>query len=463
MSKNMKALALAVLLACSALLGTACSSNGDQPAGTSQPAEEAAPGYTIKVVDAFGTPVTEGVIIRFMQNGAQVTMDKIGADGTVYKELEDGEYTVELQMTGNNAFYYDSTDMTVHSGKKTLEIVLYSAIEGEPEELFARSLLGEGSIAMPAYNIAAGGTYVELEAGERNYYIFTPTEAGKYEIKVNHSDAVLGYYGIPMFVQDNTITEPVDGTITVDIKKHMIGDGSSGTTNLVIGLDATGADTTAVLTIERIGDPDWSEADEPYIIYEATTPPQAFDLPAGTKTRDFDLKAKTDAEGRILKDDGKAETVDDGYLQLVLGDDGFYYVEDEKGDRYLVLVQLGKTPEEKEANFVNANYLPSLEEMATKALLCKYFYDEDGNFIKKEAYNECLKQYIACADAETGLYPLTEDLKYIIQQRGDHYGWFEEANTKHGYIFMDNNGNPIPGINNEISWLVLCCYTAKKQ
>ena len=64
------------------------------------------------------------------------------------------------------------------------------------------------------------------------------------------------------------------------------------------------------------------------------------------------------------------------------------------------------------------------------------------------------KSYVL--DEESGLYPLTEDLKYIIQMRGDHYGWFDTG--KGGYIFLDGNGNPISGINHDISWLFMCGY-----
>ena len=90
--------------------------------------------------------------------------------------------------------------------------------------------------------------------------------------------------------------------------------------------------------------------------------------------------------------------------------------------------------------------------------ITKYFYDEEGNFEKKESYSECLLEYIKYMDEASGLYPLTEDLKYIIQMRGDHYGWFDH--TSPGYIFYDENHNQVMGINHDISWLFMCCYLA---
>ena len=84
------------------------------------------------------------------------------------------------------------------------------------------------------------------------------------------------------------------------------------------------------------------------------------------------------------------------------------------------------------------------------------FYDEDGNFVKKESYSELLLEYIELADTETGVYPLTEDLKYIIQQRGEYVGWWDAESPN--FIFKDATGLPVEGLNTEIAWLFMCCY-----
>jgi len=66
-------------------------------------------------------------------------------------------------------------------------------------------------------------------------------------------------------------------------------------------------------------------------------------------------------------------------------------------------------------------------------------------------------EYIANADEDDGVYPLTEDLKYIIQQSGDHSGWWDFDGP--GYIFLDEGGNKVADINPEIAWLFMCCHT----
>ncbi len=398
-------------------------------AGGTEPADTQPDGYMVSVVDAFGKPCTEGIIVRVLQGSTQVKMQKTNAEGKAILDLADGDYTVELKFVDESAsHYYDTSDLTLNKDKKSLSITLYSAVSGDPQSLFAPSIAEDGQKDMDAYYVGVGGTYVQLTAKERNYFLFTPTEAGLYHFSVQNTDAVLGYYGASYYVQDSTISQPQNGIIEVNMKPSMI---VGGTNSLVLGLDATGSSTSAILTIQRVGDPVLGDEDEPYQTYEAKTPPTAYTLPAGTKTVDFDLTA--------------------GGYNLVLGEDNFYHLDSADGP--LVLVKITK-------DSGGSKYLAPLEEMATKAIVGKYFYDEDGKLIKKEAYNQCIQDYADCADEETGMYPLTEDLKYIIQQRGDHYGWFDSS-CPQGYVFTDEGGNPIPGINPEISWLLFCCYIQK--
>lgn len=425
--KRMKALLLVLAMLCGALL-TACGGQNEDAAGND--AAEAAPGYQVKVVDAFGEPVTSGVIVRFMQNGQQVSMQVVNEEGVVSKELEDGEYTVELQFTDKNAaYYYDQTDLTMNADKTSLEISLYNAVSSEPQNLFAYSPATDGNKDHNAYPVSVGGTYVELEPGERNYFLFTPTEGGMYEFSVQNSDAVIGYYGAPHFVQQLTMIEPVDNTITESIKDSMVGTNGTGTTVMVLGLDAGEADTNAILTVRRIGDPEWTVEDEPWHVYQTTHTLEAYVHPAGATLGEFDLKASTDT------------------YNLVLDDKGYYHLDSADGP--LVLVRLGEASG-------GSKYLDAFQVITDHSGVTKYFYDEEGNFVKKESYTECLMEYYEYMDEATGLYPLTEDLKYIIQMRGDHYGWFDVESP--GYIFLDENNNPIRDLNHEISWLFYCCY-----
>ena len=91
--------------------------------------------------------------------------------------------------------------------------------------------------------------------------------------------------------------------------------------------------------------------------------------------------------------------------------------------------------------------------------------NKEGEIIE-ESTNEYIKkydrkdnniiEYIEYVDENTGVYPLTEDLKTIIQERGNYVGWWDSS--KPGFIMKDTAGNPIPGLNTEIAWLFMCGY-----
>lgn len=428
-AKRIKLLLLVLTMLCGIVLFSAC--GGENEAEIPEATQSQAPGYQVTVTDYFGNPVS-GAIVRFMQNGQQASMQVVDDNGVAAKELEKGEYTVELQFTDENAaYYYDQTDLTLTAEKTTLEITLYNALSGEPQMLFAHSLLTDGNKEHPAYHVRVGGTHVELTPGERNYFLFVPTEAGTYQYSVQGCDAVIGQYGAPHFVQELSTREAVDNTITESIKASMIGTGDTGTSVIVLGLDAGESDTSAILSIERIGDPEWTVEDEPWQVYQATIQLEEYVLPAGAAFGEFDLTASADT------------------YNLVLDSKGYYHLDSADGP--LVLVRLG----EKSGG---SKFLDSFETILEHSGVTKYFFEEDGTFIKKESYSECLLEYIEYMDENSGMYPLTEDLKYIIQMRGDHYGWFDASGNT--YIFVDQNGVPVPGINEEISWLFMCCYIA---
>lgn len=380
--------------------------------------------YQVGIVDALGNPVTSGVVVKFMQNGTQVAMQVVNESGIAEKALPKGDYTVELQFTDSDAVYkYDTTDMTLSATKTELQVTLSFGLGEKSQTLMA------GGRECEAFYVTAGGTEITLDPENRSYFLFAPTEAGTYEFTLSGSDAAIGYYGAPHFVQEASAAEVVDNKFTVSVRPDMIGTGDTGTTVLVIGVDA--GEGAAILGIKRIGDHEWSVADEEWTVYEATTVPAAYALPAGAKLAEFDLTAASDTYKLVLN-----ET------------DGFYHLDTADGP--LVLVRLGKAAEVK--------YLDPYETILEHTGVNKYFYDENGNFLRKENYADCLLTYIACVDENTGLYPLTEDLKYIIQNHGDHNGWWKEDGN---YIFKNENGDHVIGINADIAWLFMCCYIAQ--
>lgn len=407
--KRMIALVLALLSLTAAL--SAC--GGEETAETGSEAV-----YQVAVADASGTPYTSGIIVRFLQNGEQVAMQAVDENGMVTKELPRGEYAVELVFTGDESeYYYDPTGLTLTAEAAQLTVVLAYTQKAEPVTLYVD---GEAATACP---VGVGSTYVDLAAGRRNYFLFEPTIAGTYEFTTSDPAAAIGYYGAPHFVQSLPALETVDNVVTISVHASSIG------SSYVIGIDTESVEN-CILDIARVGEPAYSIADEPWTVYAPTVELSAYTLPEGAVLKDFDLTAST------------------GTYNLVLNEsDGFYHLDSADGP--LVLVYLG----------VSNSYLDSYKTILENTGVVKYFYDADGNFEKRENYTNCLLTYLEYMDEDAGVYPLTEDLKYIIRSSGEHAGWYDEDGMS--YIFLDVNNEPLAGINPEISWLFMCCYIAQ--
>ncbi len=412
--KKINVIIIAAVLMCSAMMLGACGNEtGNVDAGGERE-------YKVTVKDALGNPYTSGIVVQYLKDGAQVAMQVCDDKGVATKKLEAGDYTVALQFTDDAAGYHYVTEgLNLSADKTELEVVLAKAIMSEPTSIYI------GEKGYDAFVVDNGCTYVELKTDERNYYLFTPSIAGTYEFSaVDGANVTLGYYGSPHYVQKMSAAEVVDGKFTVSVSASMIGTGNTGTTVIVVGVDSESA-TSCVLGINRIGDPEWSVADEPWHIYETTADLSKYTLPAGTNLAEFDLTASS--------------------YNLVLNEkDGFYHLNSADGP----LVYVNLTEDNK--------YLASFKNILDRSGVSRYFYAADGTFEKKVSYSECLLEYISFADETTGVYPLTEDLKHIIQNRGEYVGWWD-ANSQQ-YLFVNENGNPISEINNEIAWLFMCCY-----
>jgi len=420
--KMRKFTALVAMLVCVAAVLGACGGSGETAETTAATEASNEVTYQVKVADAIGNPYTSGVVVMFLKDGEQFAMQAVDANGVAAKTMEKGEYTAELVFTGDeNAYYYEKESLVLNADQTEVTVTLANAISGQPTTLVA------GGNDYEAYRVETGCTYVTLTGGQRNYFLYAPTEAGTYEFSVSDNGAALGYYGAPHFVQEFSAVDVVDNKFTLSIRADSIS--TEGATSVyVIGIDP-GDVTDCMLTINRIGDPEWSISDEPYLIYAPTVELAPYSLSAGANLAEFDLTAASDAYNLVLNEA-----------------DGFYHLNSVDGP--LVLVRLGK----------NSAYLDCYKTIVEHTGVKCYFFDENGEFLKKEDYTECLMKYLEYIDEENGVYPMTEDLKYIIQNHGTHSQWWDTEGPN--YLFVDRDGIPVPGINTEIAWLFMCCYIA---
>ena len=405
--KNLKKLIIVAALMCSAMFLVACGGGETE--------------YKVTVKDALGNTYGKDTIVEFYDGDTKAGMQICDENGVATKTLAKGTYTIKVTSTEKGvSYYYEETQVT--GSKTAVEVIISNMLGEEPEVLFVS---GEET---DAYYVNAGCTNVELAEGERSYFLFVPTEAGMYEFSVVcDSKTDIGYYGAPHFVQENSAAEVKDGKFTMNITESMIGKEGTGTTIAVIGVDSE-KKANAVLCIDRTGDPEKTLAEEEWTIYKKTVELSKYTLPAGKSLVDFDVTSAAK------------------YNVVLNKNDGFYHLNNENGP--LVVVYLAEDP--------TVPYLPCFKNILDRSGISKYVFDEDGNFVEKVSYSECLLEYIEFADDATGVYPLTEDLKTIIQERGEYVGWWDS--TSPSFIFKDTAGMPIPGLNVDNAWLFMCAY-----
>lgn len=375
--------------------------------------------YEVKVLDGQGKPLTSGVIVKFLKDGQQVAMQPVNGDGVAAKELAKGDYTVELVFTNSEqSGHYDTSVATLSAEKTSLELSLINSVGDPNYDLVV------GGEDYKAFVVQAGSTHVPVKKSVRNYYVFTPTEAGTYVFGVDNADIKVGYYGAPHFVQEHSAIDVVDNKVTLSISASALGG------SYVIGLDGADADTDATLSINRIGDPQETISDKPWTEYKTTHTPTPYKLTLNGKSLKYiDIKGKTE-DAKIVFNNN----------------DGFYHFGTADGP--VVLMHLGK-----KAPYFSLQIVIEGDGLGGGSPIREYFFDGNGtnveNFVKKEDYTEILRTYFANMDPDAGVYPLTKDLEYIIKNGCKQ--WWDKNDP-------DYSEFSITDCNAEIGWMFALCY-----
>ena len=417
----------ACMLAVSMLLALTACGKPETPTDppTTAPTEEQEVVYEVTVTDVLEQIYNHGIIVKFLKDGKQVAMQPVDDNGVAAKKLPAGDYSVELLSTGSEInYFYDHSKATLSAEltKLTIEVSV-SYAEESMQTIYANGEPFEAPV------VGAGCSHIVLKEG-MNYVLFMAQEAGEYVFSLPGSAAKIGYYGMPHFVQSQSALEVVNNTVTMTIRDSMISKDDPYSSVFVIGIESDGSMDSCTLAIDRIGDPAWDVSEEPWVVYQPSAALAPYALPEGAALTNFDVTASSDTYNLVFNES-----------------DGFYHIGTEDGP--LVLMYLTAA----------SKYLDDLVTVASVSSICHYFYDEGGKFIKRETYNECILKYGEYADEAAGVYPLTKDLMYVIQQHGAYYGWWNMEN-RNTCLFKDENGNIMPGVNPEIAWLFACCYIA---
>ena len=418
-------LALLLALVC---LATSCTTAPPEEAPTNGlPSETAAPParatYTVRVVYANGT-AAEGVIVQALQNGEIAAMASTNAEGIATLRPDAGTYTVALDFplaADAEKYRYSTEGILLTPETPAAELVLYNSI-GEEESVIAYSVSSGHVQTMSAYTVAEGGVAVQLSANERTYFVFRPTRPGTYRIRFeSEARFELGYYGIPINGSRETLLPVSNKSIELIVRKANIGDTAESTTAYLFGLAPKSSITECILFIERVGEAPFDPVDEPWRVPGPGphSSPYAF---LNWRFADFVNLDVTDPDLRVV------------YSER----DGYYHFGSEQGP--IVFVRITS----------DSPYLTALSKVAENVQFGRYFYDEAGNFLYKESYNELMLYYASIADQTTGVCPLNEQLAYVIQSMGEAWGWWDASSGR--YLFSDTN---------EVTrhaWLFACGY-----
>ena len=350
--------------------------------------------YKVTVVDYKGNAIT-GVAVQFKNDSAVVATEEVNSKGVVSVKLEEGNYTA---VVIDDTYGSGSASLTAKNASAKLIAAAKLDTSKGVEEYF-------GMI----YPISVGAVYVDLTADADNYFLFKINEAGKYEFKTSDSNAKLAPCGSSAFVY----TPYYEGNIyETEAKAGMVGGD--------LAISVTGTEGTVVI-VTREGD-----ANETiYREYEGSKAPNKFTLTEdGSKLTYVDVTASS--------------------FDIVLGSDGYYHKGSANGP--IVYINLGK----------NAPYL-SLQTMiqgagAAGGTPLVSYSTENGSQVRTD-YTNFMISHFNCMDGTYGVYPLTEDLKYVLQTAGTHNGWWDNNKAGGNYLFSGVNG-----LNTEIAWMFACCY-----
>ncbi len=378
--------------------------------------------YTVTVVDGAGNPLS-GIQVTFMSPMAPVGSVKTDEDGRAVCKLVEGSYDAEVDAGDD---YYAGGVVKLTASAPAAEVVLV-AYAKDPKMQYPDAVNG-------VYSVNVGSVRVPVEKDVIRYFFFKPAEGAVYKIYTDSDKVDVSYHGGDFNVLSYNIGKyDEEGKLVIEFLKSSVGQ------TLVIGLTSKSASVEeCTLTVVRFADMEITVAERPYEQYQAKIPTKKTETPKGSQ-KFVEISALAGAMNEIKVVYNEA----DGYYHLNTADGPVLYV---------VIAQ--KTP-----------YQEPLWTIAGTTGIGHIFYDENGNFVKKEGYNEAIagvknelgevikNGYAHMADAKYGAVPLDADLIHILKHLGEG-DWYYKApvGKPSTYIFGDTIVRP------ENCWLFPVCY-----
>ena len=376
--------------------------------------------YAVKVVDANGAGLTD-ILVTFYQDGNAVAVVPVDGTGTAVTSLLPGNYSISLASISGSPLKFDKDQAALTAEKTSATVTVLADVSAN----------GHDSAWWGSYyKISTGSAWADL-TNRLNYsedygcymYVFLPAQSGIYRFTA--SGGVLGYYGSINFPYGpSKDTDNENGYFEMTIN-----DGEFANDNqpsLVIGLVPAAGAAEATLTVVRVAD---APEELPRIIYEPTNTIEVFKYTGSGKPTYVDLTKKATI---TKKSDG-------------------YYLNGKK----LYMNLSNSAPFLTISNLLGLSYgggAPEDNGWSTGSMgtgMKGLQYDGDV-VIAIEDYTDCMFQYVKASDPLTGLYPLNDDLIYIIQKCGSYMGWWNINSPN--YLF-----STVSGLNTDTAWMFAVC------
>ncbi len=250
--------------------------------------------------------------------------------------------------------------------------------------------------------------WVYLEMGTNEYetdtaYEYTafhiePDDVGKYTISCEEQQIGILSYS-EFYIPSAPSSENISG-YSVEWDCTSVGQ--------AIVLAVESGDGAVEITVTR---EDLVQKEEmPWTIYENQVTPAAFTF-------------SQDATALVA-----VNTKDNAVDTAVLGEDGYYHLNTADG---AIL-------------FVNLTSPMSFASMIELGRVKEVVQDADLTILSQTDFNDAMKEYTACVDSKTGLYPLTVDLIEVFKRVGAYSDWYGATGFVGGEL--------------EDAWMFACYY-----
>lgn len=363
--------------------------------------------YSVTTLNGKGNALG-GLTIVFYAGDKQVAKQTGDKKGVAKVTLERGTYTIKVE---GSKMFYDEKAAVVSVNSPNLTLILASAVNTTNTYELVVTQPDETDKIYQAPYIKEGAVYAPLAAGDRNYFMFEPTREGTYRFASSNPYAKIGHFGTDMFVYLENSATVSGNAFTLSVRESELGN------VYVIGIDAATNCSAAVVQVTRIGDPAWSIEDMPTTEYKGSGAPKPVTAPSGLT--DLDIKSSTQHH-------------------LVFNEkDGYYHLDSATGP--VVYAKLDNP---------RASIMGMLVEFGNMTAV---IYNADGTFKAKEQYAVLMQQYVNNMDSAQAVYPLTKDLKYMLETYGNAQNWWNAGEP--GYLFEEDTD-----VNPASAWMFLYCY-----